>query len=158
MEPTRRKRCALSCHHDGARFTTTLGLSVRNRIALFAFVLLIVGPGVFDIFRDLGNGRPVKTEWFGLLALLLVGIAFGMKKKSQPLEKVGLRWPGLAMFALLVGGLAYLAIVGDSTTQFMVGLFAMLLGFVVWFLFLGVGVGSAFHKSGSGREASGENQ
>lgn len=132
---------------------------MRNRIALFAFVLLIVGPGAFDIVRDIANGSPVKTEWFGLLALLLVGIGLGMRRKGQALEKkAGLHWPDLTVIALMVGGLAYLAIVGDSTIQFMVGLFAMLLGFVVWFLFFGLGVGSAFRKSGSGKEASGENQ
>lgn len=121
-------------------------------------VLLIVGPGAFDIIRDLANDSPVKTEWFGLMVLLLVGFALGLKRKSQHREKARLRWLDLTVFALLFGGLSYLAITGDSTTQFMVGFFAMLLGLVVWFLFLGLGIGSAFRKSGSNKETSGENQ
>lgn len=135
-----------------------MGLTLRNRIALLALVLLVVGPGAFDTIRALANGSPLKTEWFGLMALLLVGFTLGMKRKSRPREKARLRWLDLTVFALMVGGLAYLAITGDSTTQFMIGLFAMLVGFVVWFLFLGLGVGSTFRKSGSDKEISGENQ
>jgi peptidoglycan/LPS O-acetylase OafA/YrhL len=122
---------------------------MRNRIGLIIFALMIVGPGIAESIYRLVIGKLSTAELLGLAFLILVifvAFAIGITKRDRPPERKPLRWLDRVVFGLMGGGLIYLAIVGDSNTQFFVGLLAMFVALIFWFVVFGFSVGSAFRR------------
>jgi peptidoglycan/LPS O-acetylase OafA/YrhL len=89
-----------------------------------------------------------------ILALLLIGVVFGLRRKRHPQKKSHSGWVSLGVIAALLSGLFISYGRGDQTMGFMFGLALMAVIPIMFFVAIGAVIVSALRRAAAGKKDS----